>query len=74
MSYNHPILVPGAKGHDDPVALREVIENLVTTAQQVGELLDRIEDLEDHLDDAKTALDEIVDMAEEIVHTAKAHR
>jgi hypothetical protein len=26
MSYEHPILVPGAPGHDDPVALRTALE------------------------------------------------
>jgi len=30
MSYRHPILIPGAPGHDDPEALREAIERLTT--------------------------------------------
>lgn len=34
MSYNHPILVPGAVGHDDPEALRSVIETLSVNAEE----------------------------------------
>lgn len=81
MSYTHPILVPGAKGHDDPEALREVIERL--SAFEPRQLLQSLytvsEDLavagvakgrhkrDHHLDQADEVLDRCIDVVRRLL-------
>lgn len=72
MSYSHPILVPGAPGHEDVEALHKVIEELSNGPSRVDwrELLDEFDnakiivaDIEDDLSDA---LDPFQDDAEHL--------
>jgi hypothetical protein len=43
MSYLHPVLVPGAIGHDDPAYLRQVIETLSATSKNHEYLADSLD-------------------------------
>lgn len=57
MCYRHLILVPGATGHDDPEALRRVIEDTAYTPddafiEDLEDLLSEMEDLLGTLDSA----------------------
>lgn len=82
MSYIHPILVPGAKGHDDPEALRAVIEssyrpkpkdihhiieNLVEYSARVRRAVTELNDVTASLDKLEDQLDTLADHVEEVL-------
>ena len=71
MSYNHPILVPGAVGHDDPEALRTVIETLSVNAEEEIEsfqddLYSDLRDIERTLNGVSSNLEAVVKWMKEL--------
>lgn len=72
MSYSHPILVPGAPGHEDIEALHKVIEELAEGPSRSDwrELLDEFDNAKivvaDIEDDLSEALDPFRDDAEHL--------
>ena len=82
MSYTHPILVPGADGHDDPEALRAVIEssyrpkpteihriieNIVEHSARVRRVLTELNDVTASLEKLEDQLDALADHVEEVL-------
>jgi hypothetical protein len=65
MSYAHEILVPGAVGHNDPAALRELIEKMAAELEELPRLR-QVEDLIlDFADSTDLFLDDVFDLAKE---------